>query len=59
MEALARHTALLAEDAHQLKQGRENASSVLKTELAKLKNPGAWVSEILARIARLASAPND
>ena len=61
MEALALHIALLAEDAEQAKKGgdRLTATNTLRRELKKLKSPGAWVSEILARIALLASASND
>ena len=61
MEALALHIALLAEDAEQAKKGgdRLTATNTLRRELKKLKSPGAWVSEILARIALLASASSD
>ena len=61
METLARHTTLLAEDAHEQRKGNDEllASNALKRELGKLKSPGAWVSEILERIARLASASGD
>ncbi len=54
MEALARHTALLADDAGQQEKTpeKDRAANALRRELAKLKSPGAWVTEVLSRFAR-------
>jgi hypothetical protein len=53
LELLARHTALLTEEAHSRKQVDEarRAARFLERTLRGMDSPAAWVSEILQRLA--------